>query len=461
MASLLSVYSALSKSGGIHCVAGGTSVGQLLQSAVAATSVAPQSTGLLLGRASDRKTVAAIGHGLRRQGFQPLIQELPDTWASETHVQALAANARRVGSTFVVGVGCAGSMNIAKAVAARATNFSTALRPGQDALSENAALTTIMWPTMPTGEGSSRTCRIIKGDGTMVASTAHAATQQALVLHPDSYAELTHRELWTALVAGLVQTLEIGVASRNAMPAKLAFLAFSRLLGASRYLLAGGPSNGLDAAWSAEASAAAAMSGLLGARSGGGPADAIARVVADRYRIGYGDALASIGPEAIDWISESLDDKLADADDDDDNDDERVERGGVDASTASQPPIGSPLSPSQLLPVLDAQYSAYSQSGGGGAPSIPAAAAAMLLYRRVLASGLATPSLAVSVRGGLEAIEREWEPEARRLPTATFAFTEEDVATVAEAAEVEAGTCSYIVAPSTRQLKEVITSSLR
>jgi alcohol dehydrogenase class IV len=236
-----------------------------------------------------------ITHYLRRGGFFPLPLELPDSTPAAQHVAAAAAAARRVGAAFVVGVGSAATLSVARATAAILPNGgAVADYAGGAGVLRAPSLPLLCVPTCPGGAELLREALLISEGPSLVSVRAHAESLQAALIDPRLAAGLRGRAALATACATLAHAVEAYVRQDGARDAReLAWFAVElsarSLVGACR----GG--GGGEGARAAQALASALVSASLAAGPLG-PARGAALAVATRYSAGYSAALAAVAP---------------------------------------------------------------------------------------------------------------------------------------------------------------------
>ncbi len=248
---------------------------------------------LVLSAGGGGSRAAALTHYLRRGGFLPLPLALPDGAPSALHVGAAAAAARRVGAAFVVGVGSAATLSVARAVAAVVPNGGEAgdYAGGGKPL-RAPSLPLLAAPTCPGGAELLREALLLGGGPSLFAMRPHEASLQAALIDPRLAAGLRGRAALATGAAALAHAVEAYARQDGGRDAReLAWFAVE--LGA-RSLVGGARGDCEDARAAAALSSALASAALAAGPLG--PARGAALAVATRYAAGYSAALAAVAP---------------------------------------------------------------------------------------------------------------------------------------------------------------------
>jgi alcohol dehydrogenase class IV len=453
------LQSAACKQASISCIWSGTVKAQALADSLAALSVPLGAKGLLLYKDTDKVAAGRVVQMCRKRGIALLQQPLTDTWPAEIVVQSLSENARRVGSSLLMAVGCGETINIAKAVAMRATNMADKMSPNDIHQFQDASIPLLAWPSMPSFTGTCKSTRLVRNNGAPQMWLPGADSRQVNIFDADMLDSLPAKASWSSILEGLFHSMECALSAEDQSEKSVhAYSAFLVLLAAAtRHARL--PTLKQQGQWINEIFAAHALLGLAKDTSGLGPTDALASILADRYKIHYSDAAASIGPEVNEWYLESLDNKLADEDD--------AQVG--DLSQTAVPSSFASTARDNILTEFDAhglseqlEFAATALASHSYEGSREAKAHARLTDLRSLMAGfLKVPTLTQDVARGLSITESTWGSDSSRMSVSALALQPSDVSAIAEAAEVHPGCTSAVVTPSTKQIAGIFQPFLQ
>lgn len=447
---------------------------------------------IVLSDPQSRRATSAVVTLLRKASFSPIVNELRETWPSSTAVGVAASAAKRMGCSFVVGVGAGETINVAKAIAGAMTNtelIASSVR-GETRVLKDASLPAVLLPTLPSIDSGLLESRWIQRDGQPVSLVPTASSRSMCVVDsvyagidntPGPAGEVplgavaAHTAAATLLanavdaLLGLHHAAGAGRRSRggastaaaaalSAADQQFAVTGAAAVLATSVAALAAIRQHGVDAFklpsassphpsdWWQELQAAGVLLGQVSTLRGGlGLCDALGRSIASKYHIGYDAAVAATAAHALDWTADAVSEAAADEEDDDTSDDDEDDDDGGESDGASgklSVDVG-PGATAQLTSLAVQQLALPAACGTRHAElqllqhvdAALAAAAAGDAYKPPAAAGAPQFRFILSLQAAATAAASV-DPDVPVPSAKRFGFTSADAQIIADAAEL-------------------------
>ena len=268
--------------------------------------VSPGSRCLVLTSPRGGPRAGSLLASLRRRGFAPLALALPDVSPSLTHASLAAAAARRAGATWVIGVGGAATIAVARGTA-MILGGNNNINSSNGSMMNDPSVPLLSVPSCPSGAELTRDALLFDTSAGLTSMKMHPKSLQAAVCDSEIAASLEGEASVTIYYSLLIHSLEIFLRTLGDDSARAqAWFALEMAARSLQIAVEGGNNSSSTASSSVSArsarDAATAASVLVGSAmllGPLGPARSTALAIASRYSISYSAALTAVAPAAI------------------------------------------------------------------------------------------------------------------------------------------------------------------